>query len=216
MSDQQRMWTPSELIAVAEAGGRVGEPGGPHHYSNTNYIVLGEIIRKVTGQTWADEVRTRIVEPLGLTHTSEITTERPIGYQVVDSSFVDTTFGTHPSVGGAAGDLQSTDRDLLRFVTALADGTLLSPASRAAMQTFVPAEDLSQFGIVHGYGLGLERYELDAITIDGHMGTGDAQSAYVGYDIDTGTSVAVMTNTATPGPQAIMAIEALIAAGQAG
>ena len=216
VSDQQRMWTPAELIAVAEAGGRVGEPGGPHHYSNTNYIVLGEIIRKVTGQTWADEVRTRIVEPLGLTHTGEITTERPIGYQVVDSSFVDTTFGTHPSVGGAAGDLQSTDRDLLRFVTALADGTLLSPASRAAMQTFVPAEDLSQFGIVHGYGLGLERYELDAITVDGHMGTGDAQSAYVGYDIDTGTSVAVMTNTATAGPQAIMAIEALMAAGQAG
>ena len=64
VSDQQRMWTPSELIAVAEAGGRVGESGGPHHYSNTNYIVLGEIIRKVTGQTWADEVRTRIVEPL--------------------------------------------------------------------------------------------------------------------------------------------------------
>jgi D-alanyl-D-alanine carboxypeptidase len=216
LADPQREWTPAELIAVAEAAGRVDEPGGPHHYSNTNYIVLGEIIEKVTGHPWADEVRTRIVEPLALTHTSLITDQRPIGYQDIDGSFVDTTFSTDPSVGGAAGALQSTNRDLLRFVTALADGTLLSPASRAEMQMFVPAEDLSQFGIVHGYGLGLERYELEDITVIGHMGTGDAQSAYLGYDADRGTAVAVTTNTATPGPQAIMAVEALIAASQAG
>ena len=49
LADAQREWTPAELIAVAEAAGRVGEPGGPHHYSNTNYIVLGEIIEQVTG-----------------------------------------------------------------------------------------------------------------------------------------------------------------------
>ena len=56
------MWSPSELIAVAESAGRVGEPGGAHHYANTNYIVLGEIIEMVTGHSWDDEVRTRIVE----------------------------------------------------------------------------------------------------------------------------------------------------------
>ena len=46
----------------------------------------------------------------------------------------------------------------------------------------MPAEDYSQFGIDHGYGLGLERYVGDGITIEGHMGTGEAQSAYVGFD----------------------------------
>src|SRR5262245_37644512 len=55
-SDLQREWTPDELIAVAEAAGRVGEPGGPHHYANTNYIVLGEIIEQVTGNSWDEEV----------------------------------------------------------------------------------------------------------------------------------------------------------------
>ena len=47
------------------------------------------------------------------------------------------------------------------------------------------------------------------------MGTGEAQSAFVGYDAERGTAVAVMTNTAIAGPQAIMAIEALTAVGEA-
>jgi D-alanyl-D-alanine carboxypeptidase len=212
LEDQRRPWTPAELIAVAEAGGRVGEPGGAHHYANTNYIVLGEIIEQVTGHPWADEVRSRIVEPLGLTHTGLISEQRPVGYKVVDGAFVDATDSADPSTGGAAGQLQSTDHDLLLFVRALADGTLVSPASQAAMQAFVPGEDYSQFGIDHGYGLGIERYANDAIAVIGHMGTGEAQSAFVGYDPAHGTTVSVMTNTAVAGPQAFMAFEALVAA----
>ena len=103
--------------------------------------------------------------------------------------------------------------DLLRFTTALEDGTLLTPSSQAAMRAFIPGDDYSQFGIEHGYGLGLERYASDAVTVVGHMGTGEAQSAFFGYDAEHGTAVAVMTNTAVPGPQAIMAVEALTAAG---
>ena len=211
-SDQAREWAPAELIAVAEAAGRYGEPGGPHRYSNTNYIMLGEIIRQVTGNAWYDEVRTRIAEPLGMTSTGYLGDDRPVGYRIIDGTFVDWTFSSHPSIGGATGALQSTGRDLLLFAAALRDGTLLSPESQAAMQAFVPAEDLSQFGIDHGYGLGLERYGMDGMTVIGHMGTGQAQNAYIGYHVETGTTVAVQTNTATSGPQAIMAVEALTAA----
>jgi D-alanyl-D-alanine carboxypeptidase len=214
LQDMNRKWTPAELISVAEAAGRVDEPGAAAHYSNTNYIVLGEIIEQVTGHSWADQVRTRIVEPLGLTGTSFIGENLPIGYKVVDGSFVDATRSADPSVGGAAGGLLSTDHDLLRFATALADGKLLSPASQAAMETFVPGEDYSQFGIDHGYGLGLERYASDGVTVEGHMGTGEAQSAFVGYDREHGTTIAVATNTAVPGPQTIMAVEALTALSQ--
>jgi D-alanyl-D-alanine carboxypeptidase len=211
LNDPARAWTPAELIAVAEAGGRIGEPGGPHHYTNTNYIVLGEIIEQVTGHPWADEVRTRIAEPLGMTGTSEIGSTGAVGYTIVDGSFVDSTNAADASIGGAAGALQSTGPDLLLFATALADGALLNADSMAAMARFLPAEDYSQFGIAHGYGLGLEEYAGDVITIYGHMGTGEAQSAYVGYDPEHGTAVAVGTNTAIPGPQALMGYEALLA-----
>jgi hypothetical protein len=43
------------------------------------------------------------------------------------------------------------------------------------------------------------------------MGSGAAQSAFVGYDRDHGTAVAVMLNTSNPGPQALIAVEALTA-----
>jgi len=215
VADRQRQWTPSELIAVAEAAGRVGEPGGPHHYSNANYIVLGEIIQQVTGNSWAEEVQSRIVEPLGMTNTSAIEDETPVGYQVIDGAFVDTTNTAHPSVGGAGGSMQSTGHDVLLLVAALIDGSLLSTDSLTAMHAFVPGDDLSQYGIIHGYGLGLEQYASDDITVIGHMGTGEAQSAFIGYDADNDTAVAVQTNTATAGPQAFMAIETLIAVSQA-
>ncbi|MCU1360337.1 MAG: beta-lactamase class [Ilumatobacteraceae bacterium] len=216
LSDAQRAWTPTQLIAVAVAAGSVGEPGGAHHYSNTNYIVLGEIIRAVTGHSWADEVRTRILQPLGMTSTTVITSDRPIGYQVVDGAFVDTTNSQDPSIGGAAGALESTDRDLLLFAAALAHGTLLSPQSANEMLAFIPGEDYSQFGISHGYGLGIEQYANDTLTMIGHMGTGNAQSAFLGFDPTNDTAVVVMTNTAVAGPQAIMAFEALTAASHAG
>ncbi len=59
-ADTERVWTPDEEIAVAEAAGRLGEPGEAYHYANTNYIVLGEIIEDVTGHSWGDEVESRI------------------------------------------------------------------------------------------------------------------------------------------------------------
>lgn len=212
VADLQRTWTPEELIAVAEAGGRVGAPGEAFHYANTNYIVLGEIIEQITGRPWADEVHDRIVEPLGLAATGPITDQRPTGYVLVDGAFVDATNSSDPSVGGAAGGLLSTDRDLLTFATAVADGTLLSAASQAAMMTFIPGEDLSAYGITHSYGLGIERYVTDDITVIGHMGTGQAQGSFFGFDPDHGTAVAVTINTANPGPAALMGAQALTAA----
>jgi D-alanyl-D-alanine carboxypeptidase len=169
----------------------------------------------VTGSSWADAVRARITEPLGMHSTSVIGTSSVPGYVLENGSFVDATTRWHPSLGGAAGGMQSRDRDLLLFATALEKGTLLSPASQAAMQAFVPAEDLSRFGIVHGYGLGLERYELDAVTVLGHLGTGGAHASFFGYDSAHHTAVAVMMNAANPGPQGVMAVEALTGAAQA-
>jgi D-alanyl-D-alanine carboxypeptidase len=212
-TDAQRAWTPAELIAVAESLGRVGEPGGAHHYANTNYIVLGEIIERVTGRSVADEVRARIVEPLGLSHTSFINGDEAPGYTVVDGSFV-VPPPWDPSVGGAAGAMQSTNRDLLLFTEALIDGTLLSPESQAAMRAFAPGEDYSNYGIAHGYGLGLEQYSNDAVTVIGHMGSGRAHSAFIGYDANRGTAVVVTMNCETPGPQAFMAVETLTAVGE--
>lgn len=216
LADPMRAWSPAELIGLAESAGRVGEPGGPFNYSNTNYVVLGQIIEQVTGHAWAEEMQSRIVAPLGMTHTSLLTstTSLPVGYRFVDGAFVDATSSSNSSLGGAAGGVQSTTSDLLRFLHGLLDGALVSDDSLKAMLTFVPGADLSQFDIVNRYGLGVEQYDTGAIVVNGHMGTGESQSAFLGYDVQHGTAVVVMTNAGIAGPQAFMALEALTGASE--
>jgi D-alanyl-D-alanine carboxypeptidase len=150
-----------------------------------------------------------------MTKTGVITVDSATGYTLSDEVFIDATHRLHPSIGGAAGGLESTNRDLLRFAEGLSSGTLLSPESQTAMQTFAPGEDYSSFGIVHSYGLGLERYENDDITVLGHLGSGAAHSAFVGFDVHSGAVVAVMMNSNNPGPQAVIAIETLTSISEA-
>jgi D-alanyl-D-alanine carboxypeptidase len=213
LGDMQRPWTRADLIAVSEAAGRLGEPGGPFHYSNTNYMVLAEIIEQVTGNSWSDEVQERIAQPLGMTHTSLLEHMTSQGFAMGDGGFVDATTMQDPSVGGPAGGIQSTGRDLLRFGEALFDGTLLSPESQQAMKAFVPGEDYSAYGITHSYGLGLEQYVTDAVTVLGHLGTG-LHTSFLGYDPATDTLVAVTSNTMNSESTALMALETLTAIAQ--
>lgn len=210
--DGTREWSPAEMVAVAEAAGRAAEPGVAYHYANTNYILLGEIIGQVTGGSWFDAVTKRIIEPLGLSDTGLLGAESAPGYVIDAEKFVEASGSLHPSLGGAAGVMRSTGRDLLHFITALRDGVLLSPSSGAAMRTFVTAEDYSAFGVTHSYGLGIEQYSNAIVTVQGHLGSGAAHSAFVAFDIDRGTAVAVGMNSSNPGPQAMIAIEALTAA----
>lgn len=93
------------------------------------------------------------------------------------------------------------------YVTALFDGTLLDSDSCAEIQTFVPGDDLSDIGIVHSSGLGIERYETGTITVYGHLGSSDAHSAFIGFDHEHGTAVGVQVNSEVSGPQAFIAIE---------
>ena len=101
--------------------------------------------------------------------------------------------------------MYSTTADLMAFTLALFEGDLLDAKRTAEMRTFVRGED---YGYVdHAYGLGLERYTVNNLTILGHMGTGSAHSSFIGYDPASRAAVAVQINAANPGPAAIMAAE---------
>ena len=150
-----------------------------------------------------------------MTHTSVLEHMTSPGFAVADEKFVDATTMQDPSVGGPAGGIQSTGRDMLRFGEALFDGTLLSPGSQEAMQVFVPGEDYSAYGITHSYGLGLEQYVTDAVTVLGHLGTG-LHTSFLGYDPATDTFVAVTSNTMNSESTALMALETLAALAAAG
>jgi D-alanyl-D-alanine carboxypeptidase len=137
-----REWTPEELIAEANKAGSVGKPGSRvAHYSNANYIMLGLIIEKATGNSWEHEVESRITQPLGLKDTTfgkeGIWNEGVIpGYLKTTDGYLSTLelpWYPHASTAWAAGGMVSTVSDLMTFASALFDGGLVSKETLATM-----------------------------------------------------------------------------------
>lgn len=211
LHDARREWSARELIAVAVARGPVGEPGAGYHYANTNHLVLGEIIEKVTSRPWYAEVRSRILDPLGLKHTGYCGEPSALrvgtGHIIEHGRFVEATGRWHPSIGGAAGGMYSITADLMAFTLALFEGNLLDARLAAEMRTFVSGEDYGYVG--HDYGLGLESYSVRNLTVLGHMGVGSAHSSFIGYDPTSRAAVAVQINVENPGPTALIGAEVL-------
>ncbi|MCC3777940.1 serine hydrolase [Streptomyces sp. UNOB3_S3] len=158
---QPRYYEPRDLLDIALQHKADFAPGTKWAYSNTNYLLAGLIIQKVTGHTLGTEMDRRIVKPLGLRHTylpapgdATIREPHPKGYyrDSADGPLRDVT-ETEPSWAWAAGGMISTNSDLNRFFTALLAGRLLPDAQLAQMRTTVPADDL--FGPGGRYGLGI-------------------------------------------------------------
>ncbi|WTF67119.1 beta-lactamase family protein (plasmid) [Streptomyces anulatus] len=160
LKDRQRYYEPRELLDSALAQNAHFSPGAKWEYSNTNYLVAGLIIQKVTGRPIGEEINQRVIDRIGLRHTyfptpgdMTIHEPHPKGYHrdTADSPWREFT-ELDPSWGWAAGAVISTNSDLNRFYTALLDGRLLPPAQLAQMRTTVPAY-VAGPGVRYGLGL---------------------------------------------------------------
>ncbi|GAB4582383.1 serine hydrolase domain-containing protein [Nocardia sp. IFM 10818] len=191
-----RTYTPEELVRVAMSMPPQYEPGAKSVYTNTNYILLGMLIEQVTGRSTADEISTRILEPLGLRDTytpargeTGIRGPHPVGYQDIDGTRVDFT-EEDPSWGGTAGDMISTGADLNRFFTALLTGKLLPAAQLEQMKRTVPFD--REPG--NSYGLGLIKHNVSCgKEVWGHGGSIPGFGTHTGVAAD-GTAVALTVN----------------------
>ncbi|MCR3745825.1 D-alanyl-D-alanine carboxypeptidase [Actinomadura glauciflava] len=155
-----RAYKPDRLLAQAFRTPAQNPPDVTWKYSNTNYVVVGKLIERLTGRPYGDEVERRVLRPLRLTQTI-VPGDRPglprphaHGYALLpDGRTVDAT-RMNPSLDWAAGEMISTTRDLGRFLDGLLGGRLLSPATLAAMRAVHPT------GAGFAYGLGLQEYAL--------------------------------------------------------
>ena len=132
--------TQKQLLERFEKDKPVFPPDSTAEYSNTNFVLLGFILEKVTGKSYADNLQTRIAEPLNLTRTrvgSKINTAnnearsfapRPNGGWAIEPE-------THMSMPGGAGVIVSTPHDLNVFINALFNGKVVSDASLKQMTT---------------------------------------------------------------------------------
>ncbi len=149
-------------------------PGRCFRYSNTNYVLLGRIARKVTGKSVASNIRTRFLDPLGLRDTFFQGQERigkvpAKGYLAARKGFQGFADGSRfrpntsaATVANAAGALVSSVRDVSDWQDALLSGNLLAPES---------LEQMTDFHKQSGYGLGLRYARLDGILGIGHGGS---------------------------------------------
>ncbi|WP_372411638.1 serine hydrolase domain-containing protein [Streptomyces luteireticuli] len=178
---QPRYYAPRDLLDIALRYKADFAPGKKWAYSNTNYVLAGLIVEKVTGRALAAEVDRRIVQRLGLRHTSfpapgDVTLREPHPHGYYRESeggpLVDVT-EWDPSWGWAAGQMISTNSDLDRFFTALLAGRLLPAAQLAQMRTTVPAEDL---GPGARYGLGIVSRPLSCGGV--YWGHGGSMTGY--------------------------------------
>jgi D-alanyl-D-alanine carboxypeptidase len=138
---------------------------GRFAYSNTNYVLLGMVIRQVTGHSYATEVERRFINPLRLTGTSfpGARTSLPSPHGRAYSADGTDVTALDPRVAGAAGELVSTLADLNRFYAALLAGDLLPPRQLREMLDTRTAQGL--------YGMGLYPVKLSCgTTVWGHDG----------------------------------------------
>lgn len=131
--------SPEEIVKRVRDKPLDFETGARFNYSNTGYILLGMVIEKASGLSYADFLKTNILDPLGMKDSgvdvnAEVLPQRATGYGreksgLINSRYIDMT------VPYAAGAMYSTVGDLLRWQRGLFGKKLLSEASLAKMTT---------------------------------------------------------------------------------
>ncbi|MET8573588.1 serine hydrolase domain-containing protein [Streptomyces sp. NPDC005012] len=210
-------YDPREVVRTGLRLDPVSVPGAAFTYSNTNYVILGLLVEAVTGAPAREAVRSRVIEPLGLTSTfipapgdRALPLPAVTGYHGVRlGGFFAWTRAQviDPSLYGGAGAMVSTLEDVTAFYQALLGGELLSPDSLAEMMDVADVGDL-------GVGLGLVARQLSCgVTAWGHSG---AMPGYQSYTLVTedGRHASAMTNVmfqfGTPAPQMHAVVETAI------
>jgi D-alanyl-D-alanine carboxypeptidase len=166
-------WEPEQLLEFIAGKLPTFAPGESWEYSNSNYILLGLIVEKITGQSIKSEIRDRILAPLELNNTFFAAEEViPGGFvngywdinqdgRLDDLSFITT------SIFWSSGSMVSNTQDLLHFGKELFTGDLLQPQTLKQMLTFVDAVGSRAFV---KYGLGVAQLRSDKGVIYGHNG----------------------------------------------
>lgn len=209
LADFGHEWTRAEQLQLAvDVGDPLATPGAEFHYSDTGYVLLGEIIERVTGKPYAVAMRELLdYDRLGLEQVwLEYGEQRPPGAPAISRSFFSTTELTDldfsiDAFGG--GGLAGTGPDIARFFDTLLGGEVFDDPKTLDLMLQIPATNmgLEEFGIPLGDGAsGLYRIEIADNTCWNHRGfLGTIAITCPAADL----TVVVTTNTANTEPLSI-------------
>jgi D-alanyl-D-alanine carboxypeptidase len=143
--DPEKLWTPKELLELTLKQPQRFEPNAEFDYNNSNTVLLGLVVEKVSGLPLDRYIKERILDPLGLRNTSLPMTNalpdpHPHGYGDWNpKQEVEDVTSWSPTWGWAAGGMVSNAQDIARWTRALAKGELLTPELQRERETALPA-----------------------------------------------------------------------------
>src|SRR5688572_9093635 len=207
--------TPDEIVKFVAADTFDFAPGTSYRYNNTGYVLLGMVIEKASGQTYANYLDAQFFKTLGMRQTSYCPsrTSDPafaLGYSKGSSATVRAKF-LHLSHPFSAGALCSTVGDLVKWQRALDGGKVVSPASYALMTT---ADSLPS-GRKLNYGFGLVPGVFSGHKTVSHTGGINGFATAATYVPDDSLSIVVFTNFDSESPNRLVQNLLRVAYGEA-
>ncbi|MFE0376506.1 serine hydrolase domain-containing protein [Streptomyces inhibens] len=176
-ANRYRHFAPEELARLGLQAQPTGKPGEKWSYANTNYVIAGMLLQKVTGEDPQKYITRNVIRKAGLKHTHFPASARISGphskmyesfYGLISPARDYSTYDM--SWAGTAGALVATMEDVNDFYRALLTGGLLAPAELRQMQTTVEAKDAEGKVQMH-YGLGIAAVDTACGRFWGHTGS---------------------------------------------
>jgi uncharacterized protein (TIGR03435 family) len=197
-------FTEAELVKKVEALPMEAKPGDVWNYRNTNYLLLGIIIHKVTGKHYADYLQERIFKPWNMTATrlisdADIIPNRAAGYEpngprgIRNQDFVSPTFNST-----ADGTLYFNVLDLAKWDEALYGTSLLTQSSLDRLWTVYPLNDGKPNP--NRYGFGWSITSVNGHRVIEHGGAWQGFTCSIARFPDDSVTVVVLTNFAAASP----------------
>ncbi|MER5517327.1 serine hydrolase domain-containing protein [Streptomyces sp. NPDC002763] len=194
---RNKVFTYRQLVNLSLKKPRTNAPGAAYSYSNTNFVVAGMLIEKLTGHSVRTEYENRVFKPLKLRDTfyvhpdTKIPGQHANGYLTADEAGAKPIDATDQTASWAqsAGAIVSTAQDLDTFYSALVRGKLTSAARLAEMERF------TRVNATTSYGLGLRRRDLSCgISVYGHTGAVQGYYTYAFTTKDGKRSLTALAN----------------------
>lgn len=176
----------TELLQIIRDKGADFEPGNRNEYNNTNYLILGYIIEKVTKSSYEVNLQKRIISKIKLKNTylakTQVSDLESVSYKYSNAVW-NPVPQTDPTIHTGAGAIVSTPGDLVAFIQSLFTGKLIRQSSVDKMKT-----------MTNDYGLGLFNYDYGLHTGYGHNGRIEEFYTAVRYFPDSKIAVVYCTN----------------------
>ncbi len=204
IDDPDRRWDYADLLTFVLDSDPHFPAGEGWSYADTNFIVAGLIVEKVTGDSCYNLIHRRIIRPNELWDIVP-TTSRDIpgiagGYVNLDNNLFQLTqenviqggrYVVNPQFEWGGGGFASTPRELARWADVLYSGDVLSEAMQAEMRTTVE----SQLGPFSRYGLGMMQRPSEVGDVLGHSGYFPGYLTDISYYVEHDIALAIQVNT---------------------